>query len=82
MLPRISIRGHARELARRPVRRFPRWSVRRPDAQSVPSYFKTTNITIFEREKLMPDIINNGTMIDDEEVASDVLPQISIHPFI
>ena len=39
---------------------------------SVPSYFLTPNMAVFEGEKLPTDIVNDGTMSDDEAVASDV----------
>ena len=50
------------------VRPFVRPSV----SLSVPRYFRTTNMAIFESKKSLNDIINNGTMSDDEAVASDV----------
>ena len=37
---------------------------------SVPSYFRTTNMAVFEIEKSWIDIMNNGTMSDDEAVTS------------
>ena len=42
---------------------------------SVPSYFRTTNMADFEREKSSNDIIIDGTTSDDEVVASDVPPR-------
>ena len=40
-----------------------------------PSHFLTTNMAKFECEKSSTDIINNGTMCDEELVASDVPPR-------
>ena len=51
---RISIRGRVRSSVR----------------PSVPSYFRTTNMAVFESEKSWIDIMNNGTIIDDEVVTS------------
>ena len=46
-------------------------SVRR----SVPRYFRTTNMAVFEGKKSSNDIINNDTISDDEVVASYVPPR-------
>ena len=50
-------------------------SVRRSVRRSVPPYFRTTNMAVFEGKKSSNDIINNGTMSDDEVVASFVPPR-------
>ena len=42
---------------------------------SVPSYFQTPNMAVFEGKKSSTDIVNNGTMSADEVVASDVPPR-------
>ena len=42
---------------------------------SVPYYFRTTNMTIFEGEKSSNDITINDTMSDDKVVASYVPPR-------
>ena len=42
---------------------------------SVPCYFWTTNMAVFEGKKSLNDIIINDTMSDDEVVASDVPPR-------
>ena len=47
-------------------------SVRPSVHPSVPSYFRTPNMAVFEGEKSSTDIVNNGTMSEDEVVASDV----------
>ena len=52
-----------------------RGRVPRSVGASVPCYFRTTNIAVFEGIKSSNDIINNGTMSDDEVVASDVPPR-------
>ena len=57
------------------VRRSVRPSVRPSVGPSVPRYFQTTNIAVFEGKKSTNDIKNNGTMSDDEVVASDVPPR-------
>ena len=59
---RISIRGRVRPSVGPSVRR------------SVPSYSRTTNLTIFEGRKSSNDITNNDTMSDDV-VASYVPPR-------
>ena len=35
-------------------------------------YFQTLKIDVFEGEKSSTDIVNDGTMSNDEEIASDV----------
>ena len=58
-------------------------SVRRSVGRSVPSYFRTPNMAVFEGKKSSNDIINNGIMSDDEVVASDVPPRylfLSVSP--
>ena len=55
---RISIRGRVHP------------SVGTSVCRSVPCYFWTPNIVVFEGEKSLTDIINNATMSDDEVVAS------------
>ena len=52
-----------------------RGCVRPSVGRSVPSYFRTPNMAVFECEKSSTDIVNNGTMSDDEVVASDVPPR-------
>ena len=44
---------------------------------SVPCYFRTTNMTIFVGNGSSNDITINGTISDDEVVASDVPPRYS-----
>ena len=56
---RISIRGRVRPSVR----------------PSIPCYFRTTNMAIFEDEKSSIDITNNDTISDDEVVASYVPPR-------
>ena len=63
---RISIRGCVHPSVRP--------SAHRSIGPSVPRYFPTTNMTVFVGKKSSNDIINNGTMSDDEVVASDVPP--------
>ena len=60
MLLGISMRGRVRTYGRPSV------------CPSVPSYFRSTNMAAFEDEKSLIDIINTGTMSDDEVVTSDV----------
>ena len=49
--------------------------VHRSVGPSVPCYFRTTNMAVFEDKKSSNDIINNDTMCDDEVVASYVPPR-------
>ena len=42
-------------------------------------YFRATNMAVFEGKKSSNGIINNGTMSDDEIVASDVPPRYLFH---
>ena len=67
---RISIRGRVRPSVRPSVRR----SVRRSVGPSVPRYFLTLKIEVFECGK-SSNVINNDTMSDDEVVASYVPPR-------
>ena len=60
---RISIRGRVRP------------SVGPSVGWSVPSYFRTPNMAVFEGKKSSNDILNDGIMSDDEVVASDVPPR-------
>ena len=46
-----------------------------PVRPSVPCYFWTTNMAVFEGEKSSNDILNNNTMSDDEVVTSHVPPR-------
>ena len=44
----------------------------------VTRYFRRTNMAIFESKKSSNDIVNNGTMSDDEVVATDVPPRYRV----
>ena len=50
-------------------------SVRPSLRPSVPCYFRTTNIAVFEGNNSSNDVIIDGTMSDDEVVVSDVPPR-------
>ena len=64
---RISIRGRVRPSVRPSVGPSVGWSV--------PSYFRTPNMAVFEGKKSSNDTLINDTMSDDEEVTSDVPPR-------
>ena len=70
----ISIRGRVRPSVRPSVGPSVRRSVRRSVRPSVPRYFQTSKIEVFECGQ-SSNIIDNDTMSDDEVVASYVPPR-------
>ena len=69
---RISKRGCVRPSVGPSIRPSVRRSVRRSVGPSVPRYFQTLKIEVFECGKSSHVINNNDTMSDDEVVASYV----------